>query len=236
MKRIVFACLPLLISLGALGCDRDLPGKPKPEDSPVAADKVTNFDTLYSKNCAGCHGKNGTTGPAPPLNDPHFLTMVSDEELVKVIAGGRMVHAAQKTSMPAFASDKGGPLTSKQVEILAKGIKEKWKERSPVVIKTEAGKAKGEDVFKVACAGCHGPNGEGGKSAGALREPAFLGLISDQALRRIVITGRPDLGMPAFDDKKGRPPEFEPLTSAQIDAVVELLVSWRNTGTVTSGK
>ena len=31
-------------------------------------------------------------------------------------------------------------------------------------------------------------------SGGAINAPAFLALISDQALRRIIITGRPDLG------------------------------------------
>ena len=36
---------------------------------------------------------------------------------------------------------------------------------------------------------------------GAINDPAFLALISDQALRRYAITGRPDLGMPAYDGK-----------------------------------
>ena len=47
--------------------------------------------------------------------------------------------------------------------------------------------------------------GEGGahgeKRIGAINDPAFLALISDQALRRYAITGRPDLGMPDYADK-----------------------------------
>jgi len=84
-------------------------------------------------------------------------------------------------------------------------------------------------VFARACAGCHGRQGQGGEH-GAINEPAFLALISDRALRRIVITGRPDLGMPAYDGTDGRPDDFPPLTSAQIDDLVALLASWRQGG------
>ena len=53
--------------------------------------------------------------------------------------------------------------------------------------------------------------------------PAFLALISDQASRRIIITGRPDLGMPNYAETDGRPEDFQPLTSAEIDDLVALL-------------
>src|SRR5205085_7892511 len=99
--------LPLLALLAA-GCD--LPGQPKLADRPVPADQVTDFDALYKTHCAGCHGADGKLGPAPPLNDPLFLTVVPDTELRRVITEGRAVTAAQKTPMPAFAREKGGPL------------------------------------------------------------------------------------------------------------------------------
>jgi hypothetical protein len=68
---------------------------------------------------------------------------------------------------------------------------------------------------------------------GAINNQAFLALISDQALRRYAITGRPDLGMPAFDGDSGRPAGFRPLSSPEIDNLVELLAYWRRGG---SGK
>ena len=78
-------------------------------------------------------------------------------------------------------------------------------------------KEEGLKVFARACASCHGDRGQGGtnggKSVGAINDPDFLALISDQALRRYVITGRPDLGMPDYADPKGRPEGFQPLTS-----------------------
>jgi hypothetical protein len=86
-------------------------------------------------------------------------------------------------------------------------------------------------VFARACAGCHGSQGQGGKhgerQVGAINDPAFLALISDQALRRYAITGRPDLGMPAFDGKDGRSPDFRPLSSSEIQDLVALLAYWR---------
>ena len=58
----------------------------------------------------------------------------------------------------------------------------------------------------------------------------FLEIISDQELRRYAITGRPDLGMPPYDGKDSRPPDFQPLTSEEIDSLVALLACWRQGG------
>ena len=90
-------------------------------------------------------------------------------------------------------------------------------------------------VFATACASCHGERGQGGisaakpdgKPAGAINVPEFLALFSDQALRRLVITGRPDLGMPDCTDRQGRPEGFKPLTSREVTELVALLASWR---------
>jgi cytochrome c oxidase cbb3-type subunit III len=87
-------------------------------------------------------------------------------------------------------------------------------------------------LFARACAGCHGPQGKGDKEGqpsqgGAINDPSFLALISDQALRRTIITGRPDLGMPAYNGNAGRGPDFRELSSAEIEDLVALLGSWR---------
>jgi mono/diheme cytochrome c family protein len=222
--------LPLLTAL-AVGCDP--PGKPKEADRPVPADQVKDFDTLYATHCAGCHGANGKLGPAPPLNDPLFLAIVPDAELLRVITEGRAVAPAQKSPMPAFARDRGGPLTDAQVKVLAKGIKRRWgggvptEEPPPYLPPREPGdKERGAKLFDLACAACHGDEGKGAEQAGAINEPSFLALISDQALRRIVITGRRDLGMPDHSDDNWRDPKFKPLTSAEINDLVALLRYW----------
>jgi cytochrome c oxidase cbb3-type subunit 3/ubiquinol-cytochrome c reductase cytochrome c subunit len=232
--------LTLLVVLTS-GCD--IPGKPREADRPVPADQVKSFDALYRARCAGCHGADGKLGPAPPLNDPVFLAIVPDAELRHVISEGRAVSTTQRSAMPAFARAGGGPLTDAQVQVLAEGIKKRWEpagagEATPPYLSpadTKSGNLdEGARVFARACAGCHGRQGQGGehrgRPVGAINDSAFLALISDKALRRTAITGRPDLGMPAYDDAAGRPADFRPLTSAQIDDLVALLASWRQGG------
>jgi cytochrome c oxidase cbb3-type subunit 3/ubiquinol-cytochrome c reductase cytochrome c subunit len=252
--------------LTVLGAGCDLPGRPNVADRPVPGDEVADFAVLYGTHCAGCHGADGKLGPAPPLNDPLFLAIVPDAELLRVIRDGRVVTPGQKSPMPAFAVGgssrlspeqaeawarlkkeahaapvQRGVLTDAQVHVLAEGIKKRWgppaslPTSAPPYLATEgaapARKDEGAHVFARACAGCHGKEGEGVERDSRVRrrinDPAFLALISDQELRRYVITGRSDLGMPPYEGKAGRSADFQPLTSEEIDGLVVLLASWR---------
>lgn len=86
-------------------------------------------------------------------------------------------------------------------------------------------------TFATACAACHGELGEGTRAAGAINDAAFLGLASDQVLRRLIITGRPDLKMPDYAGSANRPKDFQPLSSRDISDLVALLRSWRQAST-----
>jgi mono/diheme cytochrome c family protein len=243
------------------GCDLSLPGKPKPEDRPIPAENVLTFEFLFNRHCAGCHGRDGKQGPAPPLNDPLFRAIVPEEELDMVISHGR-----PGTPMPPFERGKGGPLSAAQIQVLVneiKGISYRLVEKrgeGPVKVDVVAdpegtvprwgvvpavpasavpyplpegvGNAEqGAKVFARACANCHGENGTGirrdEKRRNRINEPAFLALISDQAIRRIIITGRADLGMPSHSQKTGRPDDFQPLTAGDVAALTALLAGWR---------
>jgi cytochrome c oxidase cbb3-type subunit 3 len=229
MFLVLFAVACLLA-----GCD--FPGQPNRADRPLPADKITDFDALFQRNCTGCHGAEGKLGPAPPLNDAIFLSIVTDEELLGVISAGRA-----GTPMAGFAQEHGGPLTDEQVKSLATGLKQRFKSPPSVNLqlppyRTGDGRGKGpsteniaagEKIFARACAECHGEKGEGMDGVGALADPAFLGLLSNQALRRLIITGRPDLGMPDFAEPTGRRPDFQPLSSDEIDDLVAFVGTWR---------
>ena len=230
-RRAILRLAALLCILS--GCD--FSGRPNAADRPARADQVVDFDRLFQQNCAGCHGADGTMGPAPPLNDAIFLAIVPDDELLRVIREGR-----PGTPMAAFTREHGGPLTEAQVKALADGLKPRWKskvdeqltslpywvERDASSPSTEA-PTTGATVFARACAGCHGEHGEGTSDVGPINDRAFLGLISDQALRRLIITGRPDLGMPNFAETEGRGDDYQPLSSVEIDELIALLDGWR---------
>jgi len=95
-----------------------------------------------------------------------------------------------------------------------------------------AKEAAGMSVFARACAVCHGEQGRGDAMAHAINDPVFLALSSDQVLRRYVITGRSDLGMPSYADPRPGDPEFQPLTEDEVASLVALLASWRETDVV----
>ena len=239
ISRIAVASLMAALVAGAFGCRDDLPGKPNPEDRPQTPAEITDFGVLFARNCSGCHGADGTLGPAPPLNDPLFLAIVPDEVLHDVVTRGR-----PGTPMPAFSRRLAGALTDEQIEIVAAGLKRQWKDdpRPPAelpsyaITKSDAPPVaaaieRGEQTFAQACALCHGENGEGageGESPGRINDPVLLTLFSDQVLRRIIITGRPDLGMPNFAGTDGRDSDFKPLTNEQIDDLVALFAHWRS--------
>src|SRR5207237_350800 len=103
---------------------------------------------------------------------------------------------------------------------------------APPYLAPKSGDSKrGAKVFDRACMVCHGEKGKGDKKDDRLviNHPAFMGLISDRALRRIAITGRPDLGMPNYAEtgpnrERGA---FKPLTADEITDLVAFLASWR---------
>jgi mono/diheme cytochrome c family protein len=222
------------------GCNDNLPGKPLEADGYVMPQDIKEFagpKGLYTQRCAGCHGADGTLGPGPPLNDPLFLALITDEQLHSVIADGR-----KGTLMPGWLKSSGGPLTADQVAILVKGIKQhQWDSTPdakaqkvypsapPLIATGAAGNAQaGEKVYAAACAACHGEHGEGEDGvAGAINNQAFLALCSDVEMRRYIITGRPDLGMPNFADNQDRGADFKPLTAQQVTDLAALLTQWR---------
>jgi cytochrome c oxidase cbb3-type subunit III len=239
IPMLQYSNTPLLVALVILilaaGCDQ-LPGKPKPEERWRPATEVTDFSQLYALNCSGCHGADGRLGAARPLNDPLYLALVSAATLRAMIAQG-----VPGTAAPALAQQVGGPLTDKQIDILVEGMRSRWGKAEnsnnvafPPYSLQDAG-AKGSDpgdsqrgavVYQTYCAQCHGKDGSGGPKGGAVINPAYLALVSDQALRTAVIVGRSDLGMP---DWRGNVPG-RALSPQEISDVVAWLASHRQAG------
>jgi len=219
-------CLPAaLVAFFLAGCSSQLV-QPKGDSEVLAPSEILDFQTLYSQNCAGCHGVEGHGGAAISLANPVYLAIANDAAIRKVIANG--VHG---TAMPAFAESAGGMLTDAQIDVITKNIRSRWSQSGfltgvelPSYSSNSAGDAQqGEAAYKVYCESCHGPGGRGGPKASAITNDSFLALVSDQGLRTIVITGRPELGAPDWrEDVPGKP-----LTNQEVTDIVAWLASKR---------
>ena len=192
---LAFSAL-LLVALSACSAPN---GQPQKGSEPLAPNEVLEFGTLYAQNCAGCHGAEGRGGAAITLSNPVYLAIVDEKAVRNVIANG-----VRATSMPAFAQSAGGMLTGQQIHALANGIFSQWQRKGildganppPYAAKTAANVDHGKLAFGTYCASCHGAEGGGTPRGSAITNDSFLALVSDQGLRTITITGRPELGAP----------------------------------------
>ena len=220
-----FCVCAALAAILASGCGSPH-GQPDKGSEVLAPNEVMDFGTLYAENCAGCHGAEGRGGAAIALANPVYLTIADDAAIRKVIANG-----VQGTAMPAFAVTAGGMLTDPQIDVITKGIRSRWSKPGILNIATapsyapkSTGDAKrGEAAYKTYCESCHGPGGVGGHKGSAITDDSFLALVSDQGLRTIVITGRPELGAP---DWRGNVPG-KPMSDQEVTDVVAWLASRR---------
>ena len=231
--NILQSSLVAILVLGlAAGCD-GLPGKPTPEERWQPAMEVAEFSQLYTQNCSGCHGADGRLGAARPLNDPLYLALVSADTLRTVIAQG-----VPDTSAPAFAQQAGGNLTDQQIDILVEGMKSRWGKienfknvalppyglhEASALGSAPGDPQRGAAAYQTYCAQCHGKDGNGGPKGGSVIDPAYLALVSDQALRTAVIAGRVDLGMPDWRANSSG----QPMSPQEISDVVAWLASHR---------
>lgn len=223
-RRQLWALAALALPLAGCGSS---PGRPLQGSETPAPSEILDFETLYSANCAGCHGAEGRGGAAIALANPVYLAIADDNAIRKVIVNG--VHG---TAMPAFAESAGGMLTDKQIDVITTQMRARWSRpgildtaNPPSYTPQSAGNAaQGEADYKTFCESCHGPGGHGGSKGSAIANDSFLALVSDQELRTIVITGRPELGAP---DWRGDVPG-KPMSGQEVTDVVAWLASLRS--------
>jgi cytochrome c oxidase cbb3-type subunit 3 len=221
-----YLCASAAVSMTLLSGCSSPPGQPRKGSEILAPNEIADFATLYSQNCAGCHGAEGRGGAAIALADPVYLGLADETAMRKVIANG-----VRGTSMPAFAQSAGGMLTDKQIDVITSKIRARWGRPGildgtspPAYASKSTGSARqGEVVYGTYCASCHGSQGQGGPKGSAITNDSFLALVSDQGLRTIVITGRPELGAP---DWRGNLPG-KPMSDQEITDVVAWLISHR---------
>ena len=226
MNSLRYSYLAAMVSMIVLtGCSSP-PGEPHKSSEILAPNEVMDFRTLYAENCAGCHGSEGRGGAAIALADPVYLAIADDASIRKVVANG-----VKGTSMPPYAESAGGMLTNKQIDVIITGMRSRWSRpgilngaNPPAYAANSAGNSRqGEVVYGTYCASCHGTQGQGDKKGSAITNDSFLALVSDQGLRTIVITGRPELGAP---DWRGNV-SGKPMSDQEISDVVAWMASHR---------
>jgi mono/diheme cytochrome c family protein len=226
MSRIPYLCAFAVLPLVLLSACSTPNGQPQKGSEPVAPNQVVDFATLYAENCAACHGAEGHGGASIALANPVYLAIVEENAVHNVVANG-----VRGTSMPAFAHSAGGLLTDEQVNVITSGMFSRWGRKGLLdganppsyAAKATGDVARGEIAFGTYCASCHGPEGHGGSKASAISNDSFLALVSNQGLRTIVITGRPELGAP---DWRGNV-SGKPMSDQEITDVVAWLASRR---------
>jgi cytochrome c oxidase cbb3-type subunit III len=191
------------------GCENP-PGYPKPESEVLRPEDQLDFSTLYKQNCAACHGANGQNGAAIDLANPEYQALVDDASLKRWISGGM-----PGTQMPAWAFSNGGPLTDRQIDVIVHGMRENWSRPKtfrgitpPAYAQKDVGNVgRGKQSYETYCVSCHRATRQ------QITSPDYLALVSDQAIRSIIVAGRPDIHQPDWrSDNPGTPLSPEDVT------------------------
>src|ERR1700731_4113283 len=222
--RIIASALATFAVAVCVGCSNSS-GRPAQNSAVVPPDQIVDFSVLYGRNCAGCHGVEGSGGAAVGLANPVFLAIADDSVIRRTASNG-----VPGTPMPAFAQSAGGMLTDKQIDALVRGIRS-WARPGalgnttppPYAAKDSGNPQHGSDAYHTYCSTCHGLDGRGASKASSIIDGSYLALVSDQQLRTILIAGRPELGAPDWrGDAEGRP-----MSEQEITDVVAWLSSQR---------
>jgi len=212
------------LALALAGCSQ-LPGAAAAAGTAPRPDQLMNFKVLYATNCQGCHGANGHGGAAMELGNPEYQALVDDATLRKVVSEGM-----PGTEMPAFAQSAGGMLTDAQIGAIVAGMRKEWTRphafggaTPPPYQQPARGDAKrGEQAYQARCVSCHQK-----PERQQVASPVYLSLVSDQALRTVIIAGRTDIGQPDWR-MQGVKGSTGPLSGQDVTDVVTYLGSLRN--------
>ena len=145
----------LILVAGLAACAS--PGRREAEAAVIRPSEVTDFPVLYTQNCSGCHGIDGQGALTVAIGSPVYLAIADDATIRRVIEQGR-----PGTAMPAFGQTAGGLLTDAQVDVLVRGMRERWarpgargSDKPPDYAASQPGDtARGHNVFATFCSSC----------------------------------------------------------------------------------
>ncbi len=166
---------------------------------------------LFAKQCAACHGDNGTGGSALALNKEGLLVTVDEEYLSNSIRFGRPL-----SGCPSFEKK----ISQNEIDSLVAFIKG-WQKgenlTAPDYTVEPESSDRGKELFAI-CGACHGLKAEGAMGP-PLLDPGLLRSISDGILRKTIMYGRPGTPMKGFTKGYG----LIPLPMEDIDVIISYM-------------
>ncbi len=214
------------------GCN--LPGKPGPDSvvqrptdilDPVVFTGRTAPDVTARKASRGQRRRS-----AIRFTSPLWTTMRCGTPSPKDRPG---------TAMSAFAESEGGMLTAKQVDAIIHGMRQRWGQSQTAArchrssLCGEGARAMHSRAQRRLRRSAHratAPTARAARRSARSSIRNYLSLITDQGLRTIVITGRPDFNAP---DWRNNVPGH-PMSDEQITDVVAWLAAQRPAGAATA--
>lgn len=172
-------------------------------------------EALFAGKCMPCHGPNGEGGIGVRLNSPNIIPIVSDQFLYRTITRGRT-----STAMPAWPQ-----LNAEQVAGLIAFMRS-WQPEAATALETAPPTGNydlGKVHYTMACAQCHGEEGEGGVGP-RLTNADFLGTASNDVLYHWIAHGRTGTAMEGFLAAEQGVLELEP------DDIMDVIAFLRHKG------
>lgn len=172
---------------------------------------------LYAENCATCHGVNMEGTTLAPALDTDTLRATESYEIVRLIEQGvpGTLMAGWDAALDDAQVDSLVTLLLGWQDVRAAGIAIPVMEAEPIDMSPQA-IARGDRLFDILCASCHGTDGYGSRMAPALNNALFLGNTADAQIRQIIAMGVPGTVMPAWSSR---------LSDAQMNDLIAYLRS-----------
>ncbi|MBI5232749.1 MAG: cytochrome c [Deltaproteobacteria bacterium] len=164
---------------------------------------------LYLENCSSCHGHDGQGANAPALRKEGLLATVDTDYFVNTMNYGRPIRGC-----PSFEK-RMTPAEMEKVAFYIKGWQKGETLSAPTHVVVPKDTQRARDIF-ILCGGCHGLEHEGAMGP-PLLDPGFLLSVSDTALRRTIMYGRPGTPMKGYLEGMGGLAE---LTPEEIDGLI----------------
>lgn len=143
---------------------------------------VAEAAALYQRNCAACHGERGdgrSRARESLSTKPRDFTA---EDARAALPRDYMLAIVRDGKPDRAMAGRKGRLSETQIESVVDFVRAAFMPPSP-----GSPAARGRELYRANCAGCHGERGQGGLEHGTLRIPAISRALGRSGLTRDAI-------------------------------------------------